>query len=73
MNFKIELDREEDGRTIAEVIDLPGVLVYGKTEPEAIAPRTSIGIASNSRSSRAWRRGCWCRVKRQLNRPGAAT
>ena len=34
--FRLELDREEEGRYIAEVLDLPGAPVYGKTEPEAI-------------------------------------
>jgi predicted RNase H-like HicB family nuclease len=29
--FKVELEREEDGRWIAEVPDLPGVLAYGST------------------------------------------
>lgn len=29
--YRIEIEQEEDGRWIAEVIDLPGVLVYGKT------------------------------------------
>ncbi|SEU22935.1 Predicted nuclease of the RNAse H fold, HicB family [Stigmatella erecta] len=33
--LKIELDRE-GGRWIAEVLDLPGVLVYGDTQEEAI-------------------------------------
>lgn len=33
--MKIEIEREEDGRWIAEVPDLPGVLVYGATEVEA--------------------------------------
>jgi predicted RNase H-like HicB family nuclease len=33
--MKIEIEREEDGRWIAEVPDLPGVLVYGATEAEA--------------------------------------
>ena len=37
MDIKIEIDREEDGRWIAEVSDLPGVLAYGKTRDEAIA------------------------------------
>ena len=37
MNFRIELDQEEDGRVIAEVPALPGVLVYGRTREEAIA------------------------------------
>jgi predicted RNase H-like HicB family nuclease len=35
MNFKIEFDREEDGRWIAEIIDLPGVLAYGSSKREA--------------------------------------
>lgn len=37
MNFGIELDRETDGRWIAEVPMLPGVIVYGTTRSEAIA------------------------------------
>jgi predicted RNase H-like HicB family nuclease len=32
----IEVEREEDGRWIAEVMDLPGVLAYGQTRQEAI-------------------------------------
>ena len=31
----IDFDREEDGRWIAEVVDLPGVLAYGETRGEA--------------------------------------
>ncbi|MCS6903423.1 MAG: type II toxin-antitoxin system HicB family antitoxin [Candidatus Bipolaricaulota bacterium] len=37
MNLTIEVEREEDGRWIAEVPDLPGVLAYGQTREEAIA------------------------------------
>ena len=37
MQLRIEIDREEDGRYIAEVVDLPGVLSYGSTREEAIA------------------------------------
>ena len=37
MKLQIELDREEDGRWIAEVPDLPGVLVYGRDREDAIA------------------------------------
>ena len=37
MNFKIELERDADGRWIAEVPDLPGVLTYGKDRDDAIA------------------------------------
>ena len=36
MQFRVELDREEDGRWIAEVGDLPGVMRYGETRQEAI-------------------------------------
>lgn len=35
--FRIELERETDGRWIAEVVELPGVLAYGATQAEALA------------------------------------
>jgi predicted RNase H-like HicB family nuclease len=34
---RIELEREDDGRWIAEVVELPGVLAYGATQDDAIA------------------------------------
>jgi predicted RNase H-like HicB family nuclease len=37
MRFKVEFDREEDGRWIAEVPELPGVLAYGASQLEAQA------------------------------------
>ena len=37
MTFAVELDQEEDGRWIAEVRDLPGVLAYGASANEARA------------------------------------
>jgi len=37
MNFTIEIEEEEDGRFLAEVIHFPGVLAYGQTREEAIA------------------------------------
>ncbi len=33
--FKIEFEREDDGRWIGEVSALPGVLAYGQTVAEA--------------------------------------
>ncbi len=36
MNFTIEIEQEEDGRFLAEVIGLPGVLAYGQTWEEAV-------------------------------------
>jgi predicted RNase H-like HicB family nuclease len=35
-NFKIEVERETDGRWIAEIPALPGVMVYGKTRTDAV-------------------------------------
>lgn len=37
MNFTIETEQEDDGRWLAEVIELAGVLAYGQTQAEAIA------------------------------------
>ena len=37
MTFDIEIDRELDGRWIAEVPDLAGVMTYGATREEAVA------------------------------------
>ena len=42
--LKIELEREEDGRWIAEVPALPGVLAYGDSETEARAHVTSLAL-----------------------------
>jgi len=33
--MKVEFEREADGRWIAEVTTLPGVMAYGKTRQEA--------------------------------------
>ena len=35
--MKIEIEREEDGRWIAEIPELPGVMAYGCNRNEAIA------------------------------------
>lgn len=37
MNFEIECEREDDGRWVAEVRQLPGVLAYGTSRDEAMA------------------------------------
>ena len=34
--FRVEVEREDDGRWLAEVMDLPGVQAYGKTRDEAM-------------------------------------
>ena len=37
MRFAVEIDREDDGRWIADIPALPGVMVYGASRDEAIA------------------------------------
>ena len=37
MKYSIECEREEDGRWLAEVPELPGVLAYGDTAEEAMS------------------------------------
>ena len=36
MKFTVESEQEEDGRWLAEVLELPGVMVYGQTKQEAL-------------------------------------
>ena len=36
MNLTIDIDREDDGRWIAEALELPVVMCYGQTRDEAI-------------------------------------
>jgi predicted RNase H-like HicB family nuclease len=44
MNFTIEIELEDDGRWIAEVMELPGVLVYGQTREEATAKVQALAL-----------------------------
>jgi predicted RNase H-like HicB family nuclease len=37
MQLSIECEREEDGRWIAEIVQIPGAMAYGRTRDEAIA------------------------------------
>lgn len=42
--YRIEVDREEDGRWIAEVPELPGVLTYGGTRDEAVRKAQALSL-----------------------------
>ena len=44
MNYNIEYEREEDGRWIAEVPQLPGVLAYGITAEEAMRKAEALAL-----------------------------
>jgi len=37
MNLTVEFERQDDGRWIADVIDLPGLMAYGQAREEAAA------------------------------------
>ncbi|MBI3627539.1 MAG: type II toxin-antitoxin system HicB family antitoxin [Candidatus Sungbacteria bacterium] len=42
--FSIDLDREEDGRWIAEVPKVPGAMAYGNTKQEAVRRAYAIAL-----------------------------
>ena len=44
MHLTVETAREEDGRWIAEVRDLAGVLAYGETRDQAIARAEALAL-----------------------------
>jgi len=44
VNLTIDLDREEDGRWIAEALELPGVMCYGQSRDEAISNAERLAI-----------------------------
>jgi predicted RNase H-like HicB family nuclease len=44
MTYKIEIEREVDGRWVAEIPELPGVLCYGSTEQEAVANTEALAL-----------------------------
>ncbi len=44
MNYNIECEREEDGRWLAEVPTLPGVMAYGTTADEAMTKAEALAL-----------------------------
>jgi predicted RNase H-like HicB family nuclease len=42
--YSVEVEREVDGRWLAEVIDLPGVLAYGQTREEAVRRAQALSL-----------------------------
>ena len=44
ITFKVEVEQETDGRWIAEVVGLPGVLAYGGTSDEAKAKVQALAL-----------------------------
>ena len=44
MKYNIQFEQEHDGRWIAEVPNLPGVLVYGDTKDKALAKVEALAL-----------------------------
>jgi predicted RNase H-like HicB family nuclease len=42
--MRIDVEQEQDGRWIAEVPDLPGVVVYGQTRTAAISKAQALAL-----------------------------
>jgi len=52
ITFSIDLEEEADGRWIAEIPDLPGVMVYGATPDEARAKVQALALRVVAESPR---------------------
>lgn len=44
MNISLEFDREEDGRWIVEIPEMPGVMAYGKSREEAATRAQALAL-----------------------------
>lgn len=44
MDLTIEYEQEEDGRWIAEILELPGALAYGSTRQTAMAKAQALAL-----------------------------
>ena len=44
ITLKVETEKEADGRWVAEVLDLPGVMAYGATPEEAMAKVQALAL-----------------------------
>lgn len=44
MTFTVEYEQEDDGRWLAEVLELPGVLAYAATSEAAIAKAQALAL-----------------------------
>ena len=44
VTFKVETEREDDGRWLAEVLELPGVLAYGESQEAAVSKVQALAL-----------------------------
>ncbi len=43
-SFTIETEQEEEGRWIAEILEIPGALVYGASQQQAVAQVNALAL-----------------------------
>ena len=43
-SYRVEIEQEEDGRFLAEVIDLPGAMAYGESAEVALAHAQALAL-----------------------------
>ncbi len=44
MNFYLEVEQEDDGRWLTEVVELPGAMAYGASAAEAMANAEALAL-----------------------------
>jgi predicted RNase H-like HicB family nuclease len=44
MRLTYEIEREDDGRWIVEILELPGVMSYGPTQEQALASAQALAL-----------------------------
>ena len=44
ISYRVEIEQEQDGRFLAEVVDLPGVMAYGDTADAALAHAQALAL-----------------------------
>ena len=44
ITFKVEVEQEEDGRWLAEGLELPGVLAYGQSQDAAVSKVQALAL-----------------------------
>jgi hypothetical protein len=69
----MEIEREEDGRWITEVPDLPGVMAYGQTQSEAVAKVKALAFLVMAHPHRSKNMSCGLTGGRRGNGEGLKT
>jgi predicted RNase H-like HicB family nuclease len=44
MSYRVEIEREDDGRWIADVLEIPGAMAYGASADEALGKAQALAL-----------------------------